>query len=183
MAFQGDLSSFPLPELLQWLDSSRKSGVLQLQADGSERRLFVTTGQVSAVSSPGLYDRIARVLELGKLGDSRAVLGALHALRGQASSTEAPFRDLGLDPQLAIELSREELHAVIADLTQTGGGHFHWADSGDPSGEEWTSVDLSTRHLVFEALRWSTRPPRSIGCCPRIPSPCVPRLCPSPRCR
>ncbi|NPC87277.1 DUF4388 domain-containing protein, partial [Pyxidicoccus fallax] len=30
MALHGDLFSYPLPEFLQWLDSSRKTGTLQL---------------------------------------------------------------------------------------------------------------------------------------------------------
>ncbi len=52
MAFHGDFSSYPLPELLQWLDGARKTGALQLSWEGGERKLFILSGQVVATAAP-----------------------------------------------------------------------------------------------------------------------------------
>jgi Domain of unknown function (DUF4388) len=66
-----------LPELLQWLDSSRKTGALQLTWEGGERKLFVLAGQVVATASRGLWERVTRALHQGALVDGRRLIAAL----------------------------------------------------------------------------------------------------------
>ena len=63
MAFHGDLSSYPLPDLLQWLDASRKSGALSLSWESEQRKVFLLNGQIIASSAPGLWERLSRVVE------------------------------------------------------------------------------------------------------------------------
>ena len=76
MALHGDLFSYPLPELLQWLDSSRKTGTLQLLSwEAGERKLFLLSGQVVAVANKSLWGRVARVLSLAKLAEGAEVPG------------------------------------------------------------------------------------------------------------
>lgn len=152
MALHGDLQSYPLPELLQWLDSSRKTGSLHLSWDESDRGLYLSAGQVVAVSSPSLSERIARVLEAGRLASGQEVLSLLRQMR-RSGSTEV-FTAHGLDPRVARELAQEELYGAVADLTQVGGGTFHWTEDSDRGDEDWVPVELGVRQLLFEALRW-----------------------------
>ncbi len=158
MAFHGDLPSFPLPELLQWLDSSRKTGSLQLVWDGGERRLFLAGGQIIATASEALYERIARMLELGRIAGGTQVMASFAQVR-ENGVWEAAFNGNELDPAAPIELAREELYSVVADLTQAQGGTFHWTEDSDRSGEEWVPVQVGLRHLLFETLRWVDEQP------------------------
>src|SRR4051812_9025940 len=99
MAIHGDLFSFPVPDLLQWVDSSRKTGTLQLQWDAGERKLFVLSGQVTATSAGGLHERIARMLSLSQLAEGQQMLRALAESTASGDTTE-PFKRRGIDPLL-----------------------------------------------------------------------------------
>src|SRR5438270_121978 len=79
MALHGDLFSFPLPELLQWLDSSRKTGTLQLSWEAGDRKLFLLSGQVVAMAAQGLRERLAVMCGLAQVAPGDQVLAALRA--------------------------------------------------------------------------------------------------------
>src|SRR5882724_7012313 len=103
MAFHGDFSSYPLPELLQWLDASRKTGALHFAWDTGERKLFMLTGQIVATAAPGLWEHLARGLEQGGMASGHRVLSALRTNRGStqtldvAPEVEALIRELATD--------------------------------------------------------------------------------------
>lgn len=158
MAFHGDLFSFPLPELLQWLDSSRKTGTLQLTWEAGERKLFLLSGQVVATSSQGIWERIARMLSLSRLAKGETVLAAFNEMK-RSGELESAFRGKGLDPSQPVTLARDELYGGVADLMLAQNGHFHWTEDPDRGGDEWVPVELSTRELLFECLRWVDEQP------------------------
>ena len=154
MALHGDFSSFPLPELLQWLDSSRKTGTLQLAWEAGERRLFLLSGQVLATASDGLRGRVARVLALSRLADGSQVMAAFQELPPGGEDVESAFRARKVEPKHVRELAREELFSAMADLTRAGQGTFHWTEDLDRTGDEWAPSEMSLRELLFESLRW-----------------------------
>ena len=159
MAVHGDLSSFPLPEFLQWLESSRKTGALQLTWEAGERKIFLLSGQVVATASRGLWERIARLLSLSHLAKGETVLAALHQMRQAEGNPQTPFIASRLDPGQPVQLAREELFGAVADLTVAQSGQFHWTEDPDRGGDEWVSVELGLRELLFEALRWVDEQP------------------------
>jgi hypothetical protein len=150
MAFHGDFSSYPLPELLQWLDGSRKTGALQLTWDAGERKLYLLTGQVVATAGVGSWERIARALEQGGMASGTRVL---NALRGQRPTSQT----LDVAPEveaLIRELATDELIGAFSDLTQLATGRFHWSEDPDRGNDEWVPLAVPLRHLLFESLRW-----------------------------
>lgn len=150
MAFQGELSSYPLPDLLQWLDSSRKTGTLVLRWDGGERKLNLKKGQVLATAAPGLWERLARAMEQGGMSPGKTVLVALTTHPGPPSR-------LGLSTEieaLVQELAGEEIVGSLADLTQMENGEFQWTEGIERTGAEWVSLSIPLRHFLFESLRW-----------------------------
>jgi hypothetical protein len=153
MAFHGDLFSFPLPELLQWLHASRKTGTLQLSWEAGERKLFLLSGQLVATASQGLWERIARMLSLSHLSSGEEVLHAFAEMK-QTGDAEKPFSQRKLDPGMGRQLARDELFGAIADLTAAQHGHFHWTEDPDRGGDEWVPVQMGVNELLFESLRW-----------------------------
>lgn len=143
MAFHGDLSSYPFPDLLQWLEGARKSGALTLSSEAGQRRLFFLDGHVIACAAPGLWERLARVLEAS--GDARgeALLTMLEGGRRPAAEVERALS----------EVAREELFGGLVDLLGDARGAFHWTEDADRGGDEWVTLDLSARHVLFEVLR------------------------------
>lgn len=158
MAFHGDLFSFPLPELLQWLDSSRKTGTLQLTWEAGERKLFLLSGQVVATSGQGVRERIARLLSLSRLARGETVLAAFEEME-RTNELLGAFQSRGLDHRMALLLAREELNGAVVDLVLAQNGHFHWTEDPDRGGEEWAPLDIGLRELLFEALRWVDEQP------------------------
>lgn len=158
MAFHGDLFSFPLPELLQWLDSSRKTGTLQLTWEAGERKLFLLSGQVVATGSMGLWERIARMLSLARLARGETVLAAFEEMK-RTGAVEPAFSSRKLDGRMPVQLARDELNGAIVDLTLAQNGHFHWSEDPDRGGDEWVPVDVGIRELLFESLRWIDEQP------------------------
>ncbi len=143
MAFHGDCSSYPVPELLQWLDASRKTGALHLTWDAGERKLFLLGGQVVATAALGLYERIARVLDVG--GEFAGVQVVAGLKRGQLS-------DQAMTTAVR-QLAEEDLIGAITDVTATSSGRFHWTEDPDRGEDEWVSLELPLRHAVFESLK------------------------------
>ncbi|PZR07039.1 MAG: hypothetical protein DI536_28695 [Archangium gephyra] len=142
MAFHGDLSSYPLPDLLQWLDSSRKSGALSLSWEAGQRKVFLLSGQIIAASSPGLWERLSRVVE--QTGDVRGdtALAALKRAQSLGPQGDAAIR----------QIAEEELVGSLVDLTPTN-GQFHWSEDMDRGEDEWIALEVSLRHVLFETLR------------------------------
>ncbi|MGV3621070.1 MAG: DUF4388 domain-containing protein [Archangium sp.] len=142
MAFHGDLSSYPLPDLLQWIDSSRKSGALSLSWEAGQRKVFLLSGQIIAASSPGLWERLSRVAE--QTGDVRgdAALASLKRAQSLGPAIDTALR----------QIAEEELIGSLADLTPAH-GRFHWSEDMDRGEDEWVGLDVSLRHVLFETLR------------------------------
>lgn len=138
MAFHGDLSSYPVPELLQWLDGSRKTGALHLTWEAGNRKLFLLGGQVVATAAPGLWERLSRVLELGGEAVGQQVMQLLRT--GQPEPLVRP-------------VAEDDLMSSMVDLTQTQVGRFHWSEDPDRGEDEWVSIEMSLRHIVFETMR------------------------------
>lgn len=142
MAFHGDLSSYPLPDLLQWLDASKKSGALSLSWESDQRKVFLLSGQIIASSSPGLWERISRVVE--QTGEARGdrVLAALKRAESLGAAIDGSIR----------QIAEEELVGSLVDLIPAQ-GRFHWSEDSDRGEDEWVSLELPLRHVLFETLR------------------------------
>ena len=142
MAFHGDFSSYPLPDLLQWLDSSRKTGALSLSWEMSQRKVFLLSGQIIAASAPGLWERISRVVEHTGDATGDACLQSLRRARSQGFATDTAVR----------QIAEEELIGSLVDLTPSSGS-FHWTEDSDRGEDEWIALELPLRHVLFETLR------------------------------
>lgn len=142
MAFHGDLSSYPLPDLLQWLDSSRKSGALSLSWEAGQRKVFLLSGQIIASSVPGLWERLSRVVEQTGVVRGDVALAGLKRAQSMGPGVDEALR----------ELAEEELIGSLVDLIPTH-GQFHWTEDMDRGEDEWISLDVSLRHVLFETLR------------------------------
>jgi Domain of unknown function (DUF4388) len=142
MAFHGDLSSYPLPDLLQWLDASRKTGALSVSWETGARKMFLLSGQIIAASAPGLWERLSRVTEQTQEASGDEVLLALRRASSMGDSLDATIR----------QIAEEELTGALVDLIPAT-GRFHWSEDADRGEDEWVSLDLTLRHVLFETLR------------------------------
>lgn len=154
MSLQGNLRTILLPDVLQWLSQSRKSGVLHLRDPGgvSKRILFKDGDVVSTASS-----------------DPREYLG--HFLISRGYLTEEQL-NLAMDTQIqtGIKLGKilvtvgvieeEELKVMLKlkaeetvyDLFLWEEGEFHFEDR-DVIDEDIPYVPMDVTSLVMEGIR------------------------------
>lgn len=137
MALQGDLKTFPLIDLLQWLDASRKPGQLAMAVGDGERRLVLAPGSVLRSGMTGLYERF------GRLG---AMLGIEPKPGARRDRAELPA-------DFVQELAREDLFSSVADLVRESSGTFHYWDEIEQEQGELPTVDVPIREVLYEALR------------------------------
>jgi hypothetical protein len=143
MAFHGDCSSYPVPDLLQWLDASRKTGALTLTWDAGQRKIFLLSGQIVATASSGLWERLARVMEHGDEAPGGRVMGLLRSGQATEASVDMSVR----------QLAEDELIGALVALIAAQSGTFHWTEDPDRGGDEWVSLERPLRQALFEALR------------------------------
>jgi hypothetical protein len=127
MALEGDVTTFPLGDLLAWLAGRGATGVLSLTRGLTTRRFHLRTGQVRLVSSSeqemllghllvehNLVDADALARALAGRGRSRARLGRLLARGGLVTA-----------PQLQAIL-REKVRRLLADALTWPEGRFFY---------------------------------------------------------
>jgi len=158
MALRGGFSSFPVPEVLQWMDGSRRRGTLILSWEGNDRRLYLNDGRIVATANDGLWERAARILAAGRMARGEDVFAAFGDVRRGKDPVDA-FSARGLELAHPVAVATDELYGALTDLTLVNQGQFHWTEDLDRSEEEWVPLDLSLRQLLFESLRWVDEQP------------------------
>jgi hypothetical protein len=127
MAFEGDVATFPVGDLLTWLAQRRATGVLSLTRGLSARRFHLRGGQVRLVSSSD------QEMLLGQLLIERALLGPDALARTLASRGRSRAR-LGrlltrgglVTPAQLQEILAEKTRRLLADAITWDEGRFHY---------------------------------------------------------
>lgn len=127
---------------MQWLDASRKNGALSLSWHTNQRRVFLHGGQIIATSAPGLWERLARVMDLGGHVSGEVALQALRTATPLGTQALASLR----------QIAEEDLVGTLVDLVPAS-GRFHWTEDSDRGEDEWVALELPLRSVLFETLR------------------------------
>ncbi len=132
MAFEGDVATFPVGDLLAWLAQRRATGVLSLTRRLTARRFHLRAGQVRLVSSSeqemllghllverALLGRDALAQTLASRGRSRARLGRLLAREGLVT------------PAQLQSILGEKTRRLLADAITWDEGRFFYEPDDD----------------------------------------------------
>ncbi len=152
MAFQGDLRTFPLPDLLQWLDGARKPGRLTVSFGGGERSLYIGAGVIERIGATNLYERLARVVRLLQPIDEDRARAVVQAARA-SQPIEKAFEAEGVPEALLRAIAREDVFQSLADLFDEAAGTFHFSEDLELEEEETVAVGISIREILYEAAR------------------------------
>jgi hypothetical protein len=133
MAFEGDVATFPVGDLLAWLAQRRATGVLSLTRRLTARRFHLRAGQVRLVSSS------EQEMLLGQLLIERAMLGAdalaqTLAARGKSRARLGRLLTRGglVTPAQLQAILAEKTRRLLADAMTWEEGRFFYeaADEG-----------------------------------------------------
>jgi hypothetical protein len=136
MSFGGDLHTFDLFDLLQWLIGRKRAGVLQMTRRSTKKRLAFRDGQVQWSTSNDPRETIGQALVRDGLITEEALFRAL--LKQEAAKDKRRLGEIligdGLlaEPQLMKTL-RVNAEAHLHDLFLWGDGRFDFDDERPPA--------------------------------------------------
>lgn len=150
---KGQLSSLPITDLMQWIDMNKKSGVLFVSNDASNKCFCFEEGRLLFAASNN---------EGGRLGDFLAKEGhvstdALKRAISESKKGNAPLFAYMVEnkviPSEFLKVSVQYMaEQNIADILSWNGGTFEFIEDL-PALVSKSPVKLSTNFIVFESVR------------------------------
>lgn len=152
---QGKIENFTLPEILQLIAASRKSGTLGIQKDESIIMIYFDAGDIIYGYGPRQTFHIGQLLrDRGKITSEQLD----EAVKAQAATENT--RRLGeilvnrgfIDRADLQEVVRNQVEELLYSLLSWQTGSFKFYENQFPTDEEIT-VSLSVENVILEGLR------------------------------
>ena len=161
MAIHGDLKTFPLADLLSYLRSSARTGMLSVQRDGGEWEVALAAGRVKGYTGPELRENLGQIAVMSGLTTEADLRKAIAYEKEHGVSLQRALADLAIIAprqlqECLTELATESLYDLFLDLPGTfvfsdASEHAIGIDLGDD--EERLPLDLDINHLLMEGAR------------------------------
>jgi hypothetical protein len=145
----GDLSSFPIADLIAFVHQARLSGLLTVAADGVERSISFQDGEVRSAQSTAAGERIGEVaVRLGYASEAQVA---------KAASAGPPIgkalSDLGvLGANELWKCLHEQVKAVFHSILLSPAGTFFMLEE-EPGERHGTPLAVSTQSLLMDGIR------------------------------
>jgi hypothetical protein len=149
----GSLASFKLPEVLTFLQTTRKSGRLALECEGRTAQVFLDAGSVVFAASNQEELRLSAILLRKKriAGEQHDRIDALMREEGGRFGELAVQQGVMTDAQLH-DFLKVQVSEILYDAFLWSGGSFSFHDDLQlPAHAVTISVDLS--NLIMEGAR------------------------------
>jgi len=152
MALHGDLGTMPVTDLLQWVEATRKSGVVEFRGPSAWKKIFFREGQILFASSSREEERLGRFLiRSGRLREEDLEACLEENERTGVKLTQI-LEDRGLVSHgvLYQEVGRL-IHEILRDLLLWTRGTFVFQDGSLPAAASGP-LALKTGQVLFEVL-------------------------------
>lgn len=155
MEFSGRLGAFPVPDLLQWVKTDRKSGILVVRRGHRRKRLLFRQGDLLACFSNDVCDYYGQYLLLHGHLEQAQLFQALAHCRTQRVRLGQALVDLGLLPKdLVARTLKEQISDSVCDLFLWRDGVFFFDNGPPPEEGEILPEPIDMTQLVMEGAVW-----------------------------
>ncbi|MBW2731253.1 MAG: DUF4388 domain-containing protein [Deltaproteobacteria bacterium] len=154
-AFTGDLQLLAVPDLLDFLKSSRRTGTLVITSEEGVGAVHLRKGKITGAASPSGRHLGEILKEIGSATEE--------ALAAAADLQKSEFPDSLLGTVLVREGAVEELEvrkalsiqviSVIMEMLDWASGRFAFEPEQDGAEEEDIAIELDTQGVLLDALR------------------------------
>jgi uncharacterized protein DUF4388 len=152
VGLSGTLHTFPLPDLLQWVDSARKTGTLAVRGDRYTKRVYLKEGRIISSASDDPTEQLGQfLLSHGRITEEQLRKG----LETQARTHVL----LGKILLMVGALEEEELRRLlILKAEETIFSLFLWTDAhfdfleGELPRELFVPIGLEVRDVLMKGL-------------------------------
>jgi hypothetical protein len=151
MSLTGKLETMGLPEVLQWISTSRKTGTLYLRRASVEKRIVFQTGEIYSSWSNHPRESLGQFLIRGRLVTEEQLFGALLRQEQLGKMLGGILVDDGvITPDQLRQALQTKAEETIYDLFEWPDGDFQFRD-----GEfaEMFHIELPVTHVVLEGIR------------------------------
>lgn len=150
---KGEISAFPLTDILQWIDASRKTGVLIVTGGDESDCLCFEEGKLLLASSRSEGRRLGDFLNT----EMQVSLDAIQDALDMARTRSIPFIGLLIDQKIVPEefmkaALQQTAERVILGILCLHGGTFEFIEE-IPSYIKGSPIKLPTNFIVFESVR------------------------------
>jgi hypothetical protein len=148
---EGTLDAFGLPDILQLLAFTRKSGALRLSAPPAAGVVRVREGAICAASSDTSRQVLARRIIGAGLVDDDALRRAVDSVRPDHGVVAGLLEAGAVDEQALLPLAAEQATDAVGELLRWTGGEFSFVvDDADPDP---LPLQLAVDEVVAEGQR------------------------------
>ncbi len=151
-ALCGNISSFPLTELLQFLATARKTGKLSVQSGGRETRIYLREGAIVACSSDdpskllGQFLVSRGVIDMGQLSEAMKRQMETRETIGSILVKKKVLTPRQLKAEIAAKA--EETIYGLFDLEEAN----FWFHNDEQPGHRVMEVNLTIQEVVMQGL-------------------------------
>jgi predicted regulator of Ras-like GTPase activity (Roadblock/LC7/MglB family) len=153
--FSGRLSVFSLPDLVEFLRSAGRSGLLVCSSQGGTGALRFRQGRITGATSPASASIGALLVRTGAI--------STEALAAAGPAREGTLLDAGLADRL-VELGAVELEAaraaglrqiehVLRELVDWNDGEFAFTREDEAEGAGEASIEVDAQQLLLDLFR------------------------------
>ncbi len=154
MSLSGTLSTMPLPDLLQWLATAGKTGMLQIERQKVGKWIQFAAGRVVGCSTDDPPQRLGQYLLSREMITEAQLIQALALQESTGQHLGATLVDMGVlapgDVSSHLEGKAEE---TIYSLFDWNDGVFRYADGIPEAHRNHFPVDLQVEDILLRGLK------------------------------
>ncbi|NOY52822.1 MAG: DUF4388 domain-containing protein [Deltaproteobacteria bacterium] len=152
MGLTGEIKTMPLTDLLQWIETTRKSGIVECRAGTEWKKIFFQEGQIIFASSARESEKLGQHLIRQERIRESDLIGCLHENEQTGKKLTQILEDRGL-------ISHDDLYGevvilikeILFDLFLWEEGLFQFRDRELPDSMI-SPLALKTGQVLFEVL-------------------------------
>src|SRR5437762_8926199 len=153
MSLAGNLRTMDLPEVLQWIASSRKTGTLHLERRSVQKRIYFQGGAIYTSWSNDPRESLGQILVRERLVTEEQLFKALLSCEQKGGLLGVLLVADGIvseeDVRRVLRIKAEE---SIYDLFLWPEGKFEFKD-GETAGDDLIPIELDVTSAIMEGVR------------------------------
>ncbi|MBI5634569.1 MAG: HDOD domain-containing protein [Nitrospirae bacterium] len=149
----GDISLMPLPDLLQWAETSRKSGTLSVSFQGTSKAFYLQDGKMIFISSQKEGERLGEFfMRTGRLSPGQIEQGLRESKHLGCPFTGYLIEHGIIDKQALEQVLQGLAETAFSDVLTWEGGSFEFSDTIPPLILDGP-IRLNTSFVIFQSVR------------------------------
>jgi hypothetical protein len=153
-SIKGDIAVMPIPDLLQWLAMSRKTGTITANFSSIEKKIYLETGKIVYVSSNKEGERLGEyMIRSSEIGKDR-----IKAVLLKSQAMKIPFTQMLIDLNYFTVNSLTAFIATYArelliDAVTWKDGWFEFIQDALPTYVTNGPIQLNTSELILKTVK------------------------------